>query len=528
MKHAIFLVLVFPVLSGAFSQSTQTCSQWETATFEFSVKRKVQEPFDVKFGAVLRHTDGYTMDVPGFYNGNNSWLIRFNPQLTGEWNYLTYSQNQELSGKSGQLLVTESKDASQHGPITISQDDPSKFIYADGTPYFLLAFELDWLFALDAENPDDIPKARQIINQVKENGFNQIVMNVYAYDAGWGEKDKIPPKYNFAQPKVFPFLGTNENPDYSSLAIDYFKRFDRVMDYLNEQGIVAHLMIYVWNKKVNWPEPYSEADNRYFDYVVKRYQAYPNLIWDISKEALAYGRDDMGYISERIHRLRQLDGHQRLVSVHDITYCSAFPEKVDFISIQNWSPNIYSIMRETREKYAGKPVFNIEHGGYEKTTYSIFDGSYTDPLVCLDRNYQCLFAGTYSTYYWQNTSWYNVIYEPEELPISEQPAFAYYRYLADFFRRFNFNELEPIQNLSTPFGLADREKLYLFYVPAESRGVFGELAELKEKGIELSWYDPLTGNYSEVEKKEMKGTWMGFRKPANQQNNPAIAVIEVK
>lgn len=57
-----------------------------------------------------------------------------------------------------------------------------------------------------------------------------------------------------------------------------------------------------------------------FDYLVKRYQAFPNLIWDISKEALAYGMDDMDYIVERIDRLRKLDGHKRLVTVHDYNF----------------------------------------------------------------------------------------------------------------------------------------------------------------------------------------------------------------
>ncbi|MEM7014031.1 MAG: hypothetical protein AAF585_21440, partial [Verrucomicrobiota bacterium] len=105
--------------------------------------------------------------------------------------------------------------------------------------------------ALDADNPDDIPRTRQIISEVAKNGFNQVVMNVYAYDAGFGEKDKIQPENNFAQPSVFPFGGDNENPDFSTLEVTFFQRLDRV---------IAHLMIYVWNKKVNWPEAGSAAD----------------------------------------------------------------------------------------------------------------------------------------------------------------------------------------------------------------------------------------------------------------------------
>src|SRR5690606_11877931 len=108
----------------------------------------------------------------------------------------------------------------------------------------------------------------------------------------------------------------NDNPDFSKLNIEFFKHFDRVMNHLYEKGIVAHLMIYVWNKEVNWPAMYSKDDNRFFDYVIKRYQGYSNMIWDVSKEALDYGRCDIPYINERIERIRRADAYNRLITVH--------------------------------------------------------------------------------------------------------------------------------------------------------------------------------------------------------------------
>ncbi|MEM0925396.1 MAG: DUF5060 domain-containing protein, partial [Planctomycetota bacterium] len=442
-----------------------TAERWEVVERSFKVTAEVKRPFEVEFGAVFRHNDGDQMRVPGFFNGGQSWMLRFCPEKLGTWTYTTTSSLPELAGKSGEFQVIENRSDEQHGPITISSSDPERFEYADGTPYFLMAFELDWLFALDAENDDDIPRTREIVSSVADHGFNQIVMNVYAYDAPWGEKGKILPEHNFAKPVVYPFGGTNENPDFSTLHVPYFQRLDRVIQLLNEHQIAAHLMIYVWNKEVNWPEPQSEADNRYFDYVVRRYQAYPNLVWDISKEALDYGRDDMDYITRRIERLRRLDAHDRLLTVHDYKYCSAHPDKVDFISIQEWQPYLRSRMMEVAEQHRGKPVFNIEHGGYEKTTYSIFDGAYTDPETCLDRTYQCLFAGTYSTYYWQNSSWYNVIIDPFKLPEESQPHFRYYKYLMAFFSEFDFNTLRPSQQTFSPPLLSNGSDTYLFYLP---------------------------------------------------------------
>jgi len=502
--------------------------RWDVVELSFTTTCVPEYPFNVQFGAVFTHPDGESMQVPGFYNGDQNFLIRFCPPTTGSWTFDTYASIPDLAGRKGVVSVTDHPSSGQHGPIRVSGTDPQAFEYADGTPYFLIAFELDWLFALDAENPDDIPLTRGIVKDIADNGFNQIVMNVFAYDAGWGERNKALPQHRFDRPNVFPFKGNNLEPDYSALDVTFFQRLDRVIEHLNDLQIVAHLMIYVWNKQVNWPPAESMADNLYFDYVVKRYQAYPNLIWDISKEALAYGRDDMGYITRRIDRLRKLDANRRLLTVHDYNYCDAHPEKVDFISIQEWEPYLYYRMVEVCKRHHSQPVFNIEHGGYEKTTYSIFDGAYTDPVTCLDRTYQCVFAGVYSTYYWQNTSWYNVITEPFKLPPAEQPHFHYYKHLVSLFGKYPYNTLSPRQNaFSLPY-LTNGDDLYLFYVSGDRKGIFGALEELKGKQARVSWFDPLNGEtIHQPDWDFTNGTWLGINKPEDLTGELAVAILEI-
>lgn len=504
--------------------------RWEVAEVVAHSDTVPDDPFAVEFGAVFEDGLGARIRVPGFYNGDNEWMLRFTPATIGTWTYRTFATSPELAGQEGAVTVTANTRSWQRGPIGISKDNPQKFVYADGSPYFLMAFELDWLFALDAENADGIPRTRSIVNDVARHGFNQIVMNVFAYDAGWGEKDKMLPENNFAQPRVFPFGGDNENPDFSTLDVEYFKRLDRVIEHLDEQQIVAHLMIYVWNKKVNWPEPRSEADNRYFDYVVKRYQAYPNLVWDISKEALGYGRDDMTYITDRIDRLRRLDAHARLLSVHDYDYCSAYPEKVDFISIQEWTPYLYDRMLRVKAEHPGKPIFNIEHGGYEQTIHAVYSGAYTDPVDCLDRVYQSFFAGTYGTYYWQNAAWYNVVLEPFALPEEEQPHFHYYRHLTELFSRYEFNTLKPLAKAFVPPALTNKDgSLYLFYIPGGRGGIYGSIQELKGKRMMIQWFDPLTGEYHDGgEKYFERGGWMGIPRPEGADSPLTIAILEEK
>jgi len=522
---AVSHILIVSISSTAKDFET---NKWQVLDMPFKYSKNVSNPMNVLFGASLNHESGKTMSVLGFYNDDMTWILRFCPKLEGTWSYQTFSSIPGLSGKEGTIQVGSIQKADEHGPMVISPDDPQKFAYADGTPYFLMAFELDWLFALDAENGEDIPRTKQIIKDVAEHKFNHIVMNVYAYDASWGERDKIDPKYNFAEPGVFPFGGTNENPDYSTLNYEFFKRFDRVIAHLDQEEIISHLMIYVWNKKVNWPEPNSKADDMYFDYVVKRYQAYPNLVWDISKEALAYGRDDMSYITDRIDRLRKLDAHGRLLSVHDYSYCAAFPDKVDFISIQEWKPNIYNAMLNVKQRHSNKPVFNIEHGAYEKTMHSIFDGAFNDPYTCLDRNYKCIFGGAYSTYYWQNTSWYEVVYEPFKLPQENQPNFDHYMHIVDLFSKYDFTKLKTYQVAFTPMTLTDHKSIYMYYVTEHMLAVTGTAPELKDKTVKVSWFDTYTGQFHDAGQKTFdNGIWIGLNKPESVTSPNAVAILEI-
>ena len=510
IKSLLFCFSLVAIVSG--QTEAQDISKWEVAEINVKSKRIKSDPFQVEIKAIFSHEGGASLEVPGFYHGDNAWTIRYSLPQEGTWQYLIQSPEKSLDGNQGEIVVGPNK-SDQHGPIIIPDDNRTRFSYADGSPYNLLAYELDWLFALDAENAEDIPRTREIISAIKSNGFNQVVMNVYAFDASWGERDKINPMHNFAEPQVFPFAGTNDQPDFSTLNLDFFNHLDRVIAHLNEQNIVAHLMIYVWNKKVNWPEPKSAEDNMYFDYVAKRYQAFPNMVWDISKEALAYGRDDMGYITDRIHRLRKLDGHERLISVHDYNYCAAFPDQVDFISIQEWSPNIYNKMLDVAEKHPDQPVFNIEHGGYETTMHRIFaGGAYTDPATCLRRNYECAFAGAYTTYYWQNTSWYEVVFNPNELPEENQPNLAWYQHFGNLLETYQFEQLMPWQNAFTTYGLYDGAETLLLFIPEKMERLSGTVPFLQHKKVSITWFDPFTGvTYDGPEREFEEGTWMGFQ-----------------
>ncbi|MCL7763979.1 DUF4038 domain-containing protein [Polaribacter sp. Z014] len=506
------------------SNKTIQSVQWEVNDLIYHTRKSIEKPFSKKVFAIVK-SEKEEQKVPLFYNGNNEWVFRYSSSITGKKTFAITSEIKELNGKKGEFNFTENKKKERHGGIVKNKDDLRHFYYEDGTHYFNLAFECDWLFALDYGNKD-ISKTEHLLGLINENKFNQIVMNVYAYDPDldWVKDDRLKenPQHNYgAREDIFPFLGSNSKPDYSSLNVNFFKHFDKVIAEMHNKEIVSHLMIYVWNKRVAWPKAGSEADNMYYDHVIQRYQAFPNIIWDVSKEAassiaIAQNKNIVEHLEERIVRTRKLDAFNRLLSVHDYGFCKTHKEDVDFISTQDWKLTIHQSMLKAYNQFPDKPVFNIEHGGYEESPYNVFPGGYSNAEMCLKRNYLCLFAGTYTTYYWQGTSWNAIIHNPFEQPDNFiKPHFEYFKYMRKLMDKVGYENFEPVTKYNVrSYNLTDyKNGTIMLYIPKEVHfdDVERQLkAEFYYKDATKQWFNTLTGEFTKEEKlvfKHKYGFW---------------------
>ncbi|WP_282136706.1 DUF4038 domain-containing protein [Seonamhaeicola maritimus] len=486
------------------SNKTIELSQWEIGDIIYKTRGGIDKPHEKKVYAVVKGSES-VQKVPLFYGGNNQWVFRYSSAQIGAKTFVIETDIKGLNGKKGKINITKNLKVNRHGGIVLKKENPQHFFYEDGSHYFNLAFECDWLFALDYGN-EALPKTNHLLSLIEENGFNQVVMNVYSYDVKWKKDEKLKdhPEHEYGgREDICPFLGSNSNPDFSSLNYEFFDHLDRVLLRMHDKEIVSHLMIYVWNKLVNWPEMQSEADNMYYDYVIKRYQAFPNIVWDVSKEALSYGRATEEYILERAERTRKLDSYNRLVSVHDYGFCKRNAESVDFISLQNWDYMINDIMYEAKKKFPNKPIFNIEHGGYEESPYWVFPGAYINAETCLRRNYKCVFAGGYSTYYWQGTSWNAIIHNPYEQPDDFiKPKFEYFKHMRTLMDSVNFENCEnwPQYNHSGYSLVNVKDGIYLMYVPKESHytATRNAVKKFNTDNATIQWFNTWTGEFTEL------------------------------
>lgn len=491
-------------------------TQWEVHDLVYQTKKLVEAPLSKHAVAIVSSEQG-VQRIPLFYDGDHRWIFRYSSATTGTKSFVLESEIKALDGKKGSFSVSENEKPGRHGGIVLDEANPQRFFYEDGTHYANLAFECDWLFALDY-GQTDIPKTEHLLSLLPQYGFNQIVMNVYSYDVKWPKDERLKehPEHEYGgREDIFPFLGSNSAPDYRSLNFDFFQHVDKVISEMHDQEIVSHLMIYVWNKLVSWPDMESEADNLYYDYVIKRYQAFPNIIWDVSKEALHHQRATKAYIVERIERAKRLDAFDRLISVHDYGFCRNHPQHVDFISMQNWQHTLYQNMLKAATDFPQKPIFNIEHGGYEESPYVVFPGAYVNAEACLRRNYMCLFAGGYTTYYWQGSSWNVLIHNPfEQEPDVQKPHFSYFKHMRTLMDTVHIEHCRPLSRYnSSGYNLTNlQDGIVLMYTPKENQWVGTNKVvsdHFDHQQATQQWFNTLTGEFTEPVKFEKKplGFW---------------------
>jgi len=456
--------------------------QWEPFTASFSTNQPHDNPLLVPFSATVIRPAGASFRTLGFYDGEGARKVRVGPDRPGRWTIRTHSADPQLDGKEAAFDCVAS--TSQHGPLRVDPEHPHHFVHADGTRFFHLGYECDWLWALDMDKPD-LPTAGPFLDKLAANGFNLIVMNVFAYDCDWRKGTTGPDDYG--PPMMAPWPGTNDAPDHAQLNLPFWQHYDRIIQAMYDRGIQAHIMIKVYNKMVNWPAKNSEGEDLYLRTLVARYAAYPNIIWDFSKEA--HRDKDVEYKLAYMRRLKDLDPYHRLMTNHDddgLYNKGAFDGILDFRSDQQHE-NWHEMILKQRERHAW-PAVNIEFGyewgpgGEQDHTYEVVQSAEENSR----RAWLIAMAGGYPVYYYTYTAW-DVI-RPEDTP----PGYAYMRTLRQIFEKTAYWDMEPADSLvDTGYCLANPGKEYLVYL--ENAGPVTVQIQGAEKPMQITWFHTLTG-----------------------------------
>ncbi len=406
-----------------------TVKKWQPNDLVFTSTNAPADAITTRLAAKFTGPGGAVITVPGFFSEANTWTVRFSATREGTWTYETTSSDAQLNGKTGSLTCVANTDANARGFIQIDPSSPYHFVWENGDRHFKLGYELDWL----GQMPQDGTAANraavdQLLDMLVANGFTDVLLSSYTDITPSSWKGQSSPltggPYDFGPTKQMPWLGTKSSPQFDTVNPAYWRNFDYAVEALFKRGLIAHLYIRAQsNKYVGGGGPYDGTDAQeaaYARYVVARYQAYPNVIFDYQKEAPSVSQSEQ---LKRLDVIESADGYSlRLRTAHDgdqITDKVTALPRYDFRTDQFHGGNPYAEVLRQRDnlKPGGWPVYNAERD-YQRPnsgTGNFSNGS--SPAGMIDGALEHVMAGGYYAYYYEMHAWDLVKYDevPAEL-----------------------------------------------------------------------------------------------------------------
>ena len=221
--HAIFLILLSLLLPLFGTAQTPI---WTPLELNFQSSKAYANPlYDLnQFYATFTSPTGRTQQINGFWDGENQFKVRFAPDETGNWTYVTHcsdAQNEGLHAQSGTFACvanTSKLPLFQHGALRRSAGD-YHLVHDDGTPFFFTGCTA-WNGALKSTEEE-----WDTYLQHRADHHYNVIQFVTTQWRGC-EKD--------AQGEV-AFTGSGR----IELNTAFFQRLDKKVDKINAYGLVA-------------------------------------------------------------------------------------------------------------------------------------------------------------------------------------------------------------------------------------------------------------------------------------------------
>ena len=170
--------------------------------------------------------------APGFWDGGDTYRVRFSPPTSGQWRYETKSATPQLNGKTGVVKVAATT-GNNHGPVVVF--DTFYFRYADGTPYHQFGTTC---YAWVHQTPE---LQEQTLQTLAASPFNKIRFCVFPKSYA----------YNTNEPALFAFeKGADGKFDFNRPDPAFWRHFEqRILD-LQRLGIQADIIL--WHPYDRW------------------------------------------------------------------------------------------------------------------------------------------------------------------------------------------------------------------------------------------------------------------------------------
>ena len=265
----LVLVLILGALGAnaieRHAGAVASAPQWSVYEIPLTASRRYSNPYTQAGVSATFVGPGTTMRVSGFWDGGQTWRIRFACTAQGTWGYTTDSADSGLNNKVGTFKCVSPR-AGNHGFLRRDVAHPSSFVWDDGSHYFMWGQTYYEIIrsAMAGNN------WKTSIDHTAAYGITKVRMLIYPWDD--------PSVYN-PYPDSQPFMGSSTAPNHDVLNLAHWHRLDQIIQYLDSKGMVADIIVFADASRIFGT---SIQDARYTRYAIARFAAYHNVIWCMS------------------------------------------------------------------------------------------------------------------------------------------------------------------------------------------------------------------------------------------------------
>jgi hypothetical protein len=518
----IILIVVFTTKCIQALNFTVQC--WNPIDIQLNAASNYSTPYiDVDdLSATFISPTGISMTMPGFWDGGQTWKIRFSPNLVGIWTYKTNSNDVGLNNQTGFITCTPYTDTLpiyQHGFIKPSANN-RYLTYADGKPFYWLG-DTHWSGFGGAERFNESNDVRfssmfkGMIDRRIEQGFTVWKVETFANNNEHNSSTSNEGGRAWNNGKFFIDL----NPAF-------WQNIDQRIEYLANKGMVISMAQGIGRSMKNAS---VEPDHkRLARYILARYGAYPT-VWITAQEFNAVHSNSCAQCWANVAAyVYDLDPYKRANSLHN-TYTNpiVYHDQVwyGFVTLQEGHNYVASVDYWLAQYNAtpARPILEDE-ANYEDLIPYYTGGAVIPKWKTRQSAWQSQIAGAFGFTYGGQGIWWacytthdtnpncgngsaaRAWYTAIDFPVGEQMSF-----MARFWTSFDWWTLTPDENaiiwLSAPTNTqkpyqktdGNNRSLVIAYLPVQMNGTIynGTVRNLSPAGVYISqWFNPRNGTYS--------------------------------
>lgn len=306
------------------SKNKDSVAQWDMIELAARIRATYANPFrDVTVTAELTSPTREKVVARGFYDGGQTWRVRFAPSQTGEWEYRLVVRDETGEGEARGSFDCVAPQ--RVGFVRVSKHDPAKLTLADGSPFVAIG---GGCFSPWEPWATGGGSFKDYLTLHHEHRMNAMRIFLYQeFHRGLGREAMV----NLLAE------GTADRFD-----LTLCRRLDEFMAFAREQDVYPIVTLFDhWSVKNGWDryayaagnagpcltqaelftDPHALAHHKFFvDYVIARWSAFSNVLaWEFWNEAdlVDPGVLDKGSAALQWHRnmashVRSVDPHRHL------------------------------------------------------------------------------------------------------------------------------------------------------------------------------------------------------------------------